>query len=284
MIKLVSSTALAMLLGLGVAFSAHAGEANKAADRSAQGASAGASSQGELGSMSADQLIGKKVVSAKGNQLGEISDILRSQNGASYALVDLPGDATPPAKELMPLDELQMEGGQVTWTSERAEDQQRSDRSARGQGAAAGSSSDAKQGASAGKGSQASHGRLHSSLQKAGLQDVQVVDSAYLVRAKAADGSPVFMMIDPPSAGAAAGSSQQSGQASADRQQASAMGQDGLRTSLQNAGFQDVAVLDAAYLITAKSQDGTPMRIMIETGGSQGQGGQTEASEKTKSR
>ena len=270
--KFVNASALAVLLGASLAFGAQAGQADKAADRQA-GASAGASAQqGGVSSMAPKQLIGKKVVSGKGKQLGEIRDILRSEGGDSYALVDLPGDATPPAKQLMPLDELRMKGEQVTWLSERAE--------SRAEGMAAGVSSQGKQNARAAM----SRDEPRNALQDAGLQDIQVVDAAYLVHAQAADGSPIFMMIDPPRAGASAGSSQQPAQGQSGQTQAAAMGQDKLRNSLQQAGFQEIAVLDAAYLVRAETEDGSPVAIMIDAAASPAAATQAGASAKSKSK
>jgi hypothetical protein len=42
-----------------------------------------------------------------------------------------------------------------------------------------------------------------------------------------------------------------------------AMTQDKLRQTLQQAGFQNVTVLDAAYLVQAKSKDGDTVLMMI---------------------
>lgn len=279
--NLWTGSAMALLLSLGLVGVAHAEKAekaDKAADRSSSaGVSAGASNQsGRVATMSPQQLIGKQVVSREGRQLGQIRDVLvPSRGGAAYALVDLPGDATPPARQLMALDELQMKDGQLTWMSDRA-------------AAAAGASGQAQsaegrsgQGQSGQQQTSAmSQDKLRSSLQSAGFQDVRVVDAAYLVRAKSADGSPVFMMIDPPAAGAtagaAAGASQQPGQTQSGQRQDSALGQDKLRSALEKAGFKDISVLDAAYLVRAKSSDGTPVTMMIDApmvgGGAQGAG------------
>jgi hypothetical protein len=49
--------------------------------------------------------------------------------------------------------------------------------------------------------------KVTTSLQQAGFKDVQILDESFLVQAKTADGTPVVMMINPPSETAGSGSS-----------------------------------------------------------------------------
>jgi hypothetical protein len=48
------------------------------------------------------------------------------------------------------------------------------------------------------------------------------------------------------------------------RSQAQVMSQDKIRQQLAQAGFQDVRILDAAYLVQAKTQEGNTVLMMID--------------------
>lgn len=62
---------------------------------------------------------------------------------------------------------------------------------------------------------------------------------------------------------------QPSGQARSQGQsQSQAMGQQQLRRQLEQAGFRDVQILDAAYLVQARTQDGNTVFMMINPPGS----------------
>lgn len=50
----------------------------------------------------------------------------------------------------------------------------------------------------------------------------------------------------------------------AQAQQPQAMSQEKLRQTLQKAGFEDIRVLDAAYLVEARTQDGTWVTMMVD--------------------
>jgi uncharacterized protein Smg (DUF494 family) len=61
-------------------------------------------------------------------------------------------------------------------------------------------------------------------------------------------------------------------------QQASAKSQQQVQDTLKQAGFQDVRILDAAYIVNAKTKDGEQVTMFIDppmTAGSSGQGGQS---------
>jgi hypothetical protein len=91
----------------------------------------------------------------------------------------------------------------------------------------------------------------------------------------------------PPKAQAAAGQNQQSGQGSGQQSaQMQAMGQGKLRSTLEKAGFSSIEILDAAYLVNAKSPDGNQVMMFINppavgasadasSGGDQSGSGQT---------
>jgi hypothetical protein len=86
---------------------------------------------------------------------------------------------------------------------------------------------------------------------------------------------PAFAQSTPGAGGASSGGSQASGskangsqasgsQAGTGQQaQTQAMGQDKLRQQLTQAGFRDVKILDAAYLVQARTQDGNDVMMMI---------------------
>lgn len=82
--------------------------------------------------------------------------------------------------------------------------------------------------------------------------------------------SPASAQSTPGAGGASSGGSQASGskasgsQASAGQQtQAQTMSQDKLRQQLTKAGFRDVKILDAAYLVQAQTEDGNDVMMMI---------------------
>jgi len=106
------------------------------------------------------------------------------------------------------------------------------------------------------------------SLQQAGFQEVNVVDAAYLVHARTRDGDFALMLVDPPGGPGAtigAGGQQQSG-SSQSQAQPSGMQQSAqqrLKQSLERAGFKNVAIVDAAFLVNAKTGDGSTVRMTI---------------------
>jgi hypothetical protein len=57
----------------------------------------------------------------------------------------------------------------------------------------------------------ASQAEVQKALQQAGFKDIQILDSAYLVRAQTKNNETVFMMIDPPASTAMSGSNSQGG-------------------------------------------------------------------------
>jgi hypothetical protein len=143
---------------------------------------------------------------------------------------------------------------------------------------AAGASSQAASTGSAAAGQPAKGvDKLTQSLKQAGFQGVQILDAAFLVRAKTADGAPVVMSINPPAsaAGAAAGASQTQAGGQAGGQQAAAA-QQKLVQALKQSGFQEVEVVDAAYLVQAKSADGVPVTMMIDPPAGRSQPGQSK--------
>lgn len=101
--------------------------------------------------------------------------------------------------------------------------------------------------------SQLSPERVRQNLEKSGFQDVSVVDAAYLVHARTSEGNNAVIIVDPPGAPATTGTAARS-QTGPQRM---------LKEDLQKAGFNNVLVVDAAYLVTAKTSDGSTMRMMI---------------------
>ncbi len=100
--------------------------------------------------------------------------------------------------------------------------------------------------------------KVRQSLQQAGFQDISVVDAAYLVHAQTKDGNFVLMLVDPPGGPAATtGAGGAGSQAQASQQQK-------LKDSLQKAGFSNVMIVDAAYLVHAKTADGSVVRMTID--------------------
>ncbi|MEZ5786028.1 MAG: hypothetical protein R3D62_13975 [Xanthobacteraceae bacterium] len=122
--------------------------------------------------------------------------------------------------------------------------------------------------------------KVKQDLQKAGFQSVQVVDAAYLVHANTSDGDFVLLLIDPPGSPLASGStSSQSGQQnqaasapssqqtqSGQSSQSSAQrhsGQQALKSNLEKAGYKNVTIVDASFLVHAKTADGSVVRMTI---------------------
>lgn len=133
-----------------------------------------------------------------------------------------------------------------------------------GQGTSASSSSSAQMGQSTGR-AIVSADKLRQNLEQAGFKDVTVVDAAYLVHAQTKDGDFVLMLIDPPGGPAFKGASGQVGSAG-QGQQAGTQAQSGqqeLKQSLEKAGYSSVAIVDAAYLVHAKTSDGSMVRMTI---------------------
>jgi hypothetical protein len=134
---------------------------------------------------------------------------------------------------------------------------------ATGQNAASGSQATASPGAMH---SPETAKQVESSLKQAGFQNVQVVDAAYVVHANAQDGSFVTMMIDPPnSTGTTA-------------KQSAATGQQKIRASLEQAGFKNVAIVDASYLARAQTKGGDQVVMMIDPASTGRSGSSSSAS------
>lgn len=104
-------------------------------------------------------------------------------------------------------------------------------------------------------------------MEQAGFRDVDVVDAAYLVRARTKDGDFALILVDPPggpSATTGAGGRQSPSQQSGSQHSGVQSAQQTLRQNLQSAGFTDVAIVDAAYLVHAKTADGSTVRMTID--------------------
>jgi hypothetical protein len=66
------------------------------------------------------------------------------------------------------------------------------------------------------------------------------------------------MYIDPPSVGTSTTGTSAPSSSGADKsQQSMAMNQTKLRESLQKAGFEDIKIVDATYLVDARTSDGS---------------------------
>lgn len=77
-----------------------------------------------LGEMSAQEIIGKNVVNAKGDTVGEIEDIVIDNNKAVHAIVSVGGFLGMGDKDVaVPFDELRMGQGNAVLMSEASEDQ-----------------------------------------------------------------------------------------------------------------------------------------------------------------
>lgn len=77
-----------------------------------------------LGEMSAQELIGKNVVNAKGDTVGEIEDIVIDNNKAVHAIVSVGGFLGMGDKDVaVPFDELRMGQNNAVLMSEASEDQ-----------------------------------------------------------------------------------------------------------------------------------------------------------------
>jgi hypothetical protein len=108
--------------------------------------------------------------------------------------------------------------------------------------------------------------QVKQSLQQAGFQEVDVVDAAYLIHARTRDGDFVLMLVDPPGGPGAtigAGGQQQSSQSPAQPSGMQQSAQQRLKQSLESAGFKNVAIVDAAFLVNAKTGDGSTVRMTI---------------------
>ncbi len=111
--------------------------------------------------------------------------------------------------------------------------------------------------------------QIKSSLEKAGIQNLQALDASYLVSATSQDGEPVTFVIDPPGAMAAAGSggaSSGSSSGASGGQQASMASQQEIKQSLTTAGFTDVQIMQATYLARGTTKKGEQVTMMIESG------------------
>jgi hypothetical protein len=105
--------------------------------------------------------------------------------------------------------------------------------------------------------SAAAQAKLRDSLQQAGFKDIKIMDAAYLVHARTTDGNFAVMYIDPPSAAAGTTGSSSGAAGSNGSPQSMAMTQTKVRESLEKAGFKDVKIVDAAYLVNANTSDGS---------------------------
>lgn len=146
MSKFMTATALALALGFASAAAAQTsndargGEATAQTQRSPSqatqpqasppqtqsqmGQQAGASGQW-YGQMSADELIGRDVVNAKGEQVGDIEDIVMDPQGdAMYAVVSVGGFLGMGEKNVaLPFDQLRMGADDAILMSEQSEDE-----------------------------------------------------------------------------------------------------------------------------------------------------------------
>jgi hypothetical protein len=113
--------------------------------------------------------------------------------------------------------------------------------------------------------SAAAQAKLRDSLQQAGFKDIKIVDAAYVVHARTSDGNIAVMYIDPPSASVGTTGTATSGESAANKsqQQAKAMTQTKVRESLEKAGFKEVKIVDAAYLVNASTSDGSKAIMYI---------------------
>ena len=121
--------------------------------------------------------------------------------------------------------------------------------------------------------------KVRENLQKAGFSDLTIVDAAYLVHAKTADGDPVVMFIDPPNMNTGSAQSGNTGASGTSAQGPQAK----LKNNLQQAGFKDVMIVDAAYVVRGKSSDGSQVQMVINppsntTGSASGSSGSTSGS------
>lgn len=96
--------------------------------------------------------------------------------------------------------------------------------------------------------------KVRRSLESSGFGDVTLVDAAHLVHARTSDGNFVVMIIDPPAGGGATTGSDTPSQDGA---------RQALKQDLQRAGFMNIAIVDAAYLVTARTSSGATLRMMI---------------------
>lgn len=125
-----------------------------------------------------------------------------------------------------------------------------------------------------------SYDAVQSSLENAGIQNVKVLDAAYLVRATTKDGEQVSLVVEPPTAGAASSGGSAGGSSASANANAGAGaggGQEAIRQALTDAGFQDIRFVDASYLAQAQTKDGDQITMMIDPsmsgGGSQSASG-----------
>lgn len=89
------------------------------------GTQAGTSGQQWYGQMSADELIGRDVVNANGEQVGDIEDIVMDAQGeAMYAVVSVGGFLGMGEKEVaLPFDQLRLGADDAILMSEQSEEQ-----------------------------------------------------------------------------------------------------------------------------------------------------------------
>jgi hypothetical protein len=120
-------------------------------------------------------------------------------------------------------------------------------------------SSKAESSKAAGQPSAAAQAKLRQSLEQAGFKDIKVLDAAYLVHARTGDGDMAVMYIDPPVASSATTGTSASGS----DKQSMAMTQSKVRQSLEKAGFKDVKIVDATYLVNAQTSDGSKVIMHV---------------------
>lgn len=134
--KLTTATALALALGLGApalaqsSNDARGGEAMAQSKPAAPGSQAGTSTPSTAGDawqsrFSADELIGKNVVNAKGDEVGEIQDVVVDPSSkAMYAVVSVGGFLGMGEKDVaMSFDQLRLGADDAILMSEQSEDQ-----------------------------------------------------------------------------------------------------------------------------------------------------------------
>ena len=89
------------------------------------GAAAGTSQPSGQSAQASGKLVGQKVTSAKGKEIGSVVNSV-SEDGEQYVVIALAPEAnvTPPPRMLVKRSELKAEGDRLVWSSERAENLQ----------------------------------------------------------------------------------------------------------------------------------------------------------------
>lgn len=189
-----------------------------------------------------------------------------------------PGLSTPPDTSATPGSSVTPDTSSTPDTS--ASGSSSSLPSASDQTAASGSGSASESGVR-------SYDEVQSSLEQAGIENVEVLNAAYLVRATSKDGEQVSFVIEPPVGGASAdsGATASTGTSPGASASASASGMSGsqekVRQALTDAGFQNIEIVEAAYLAQGETKDGDQITMMIDasSGGQSASGGASGSSE-----